>query len=367
MTADKHPEEKLFAHLNGSLGSAEDSEVHLHLDQCPECRTVATVIKQIKQSAQANVLVTGGHAGNEDRAAGYGGPAGCRPAAGSSAGRPRPAPLALGDIDGSLKPEIPGLESEEMWPVIYQHEDAIFGHPSTHDLACFFYWHQGDCEDGEPGQRGLPGLMEVPSETVAGHIAMCRECSEYLSDFAKAEAAATDFSSHEFIGHERPAATASAAEMGFQIPARAWEMISKWQESDFAKPRPEGETLDAATLEMLLRLLSERRREIHEMAQKDLIRCAERAAGVPIVPVVIVDRKGELCGVELFRNVKYDRGAQVLESVQDSNRYEDRMIHALLDYGNPNPSVASDRIRGGVARLTLPLVPRRADYFIIEQ
>jgi hypothetical protein len=364
MTADQHPEENLLRHLNGSLSPAEDTEVGLHLDRCPECRAAAAVIKQLRQAARAKVISSGAPDGKDPKAEGHGEAAGHGQAVSgpTASARARPAPLTLGDVDGSGKPEIPGLESEQMWPLIYQHEDEIFGHPSTHDLACFFYWHQGDCSEGQHGQTPGGGPTEMPSESVAAHIALCRECATYLSDFANAESAALDFSGQGCSTNMTP-----HAEPGFQMPKSAWELISNWQESDFAKPRAVSATLDSATLEMLLRLLSERRREIHEMAQRDLIQCAERAAGVPIVPVVVVDRTGELCGVELFRNVKYDRGAQVLESVQESNRFEDQIIHALVDYGNPDPAVASDRIRGGVARLTLPLVPRRADYFIIEQ
>jgi hypothetical protein len=386
MTTDcEHPGEKLFEHLNGSLNADADKAIEQHIAECDECRVAADIVKMLKLGARPAGTMGIGNAGLPNIAVGTISRQ-SKPAEGSEPSklvehtddardRSNPAGparhrsslrLTLRDVDGTDKPEVPPLSNEMLpalyqYPASYQFEDEASRHPDTGELACFFYDH------AESNEADLTGCERSASAIVAAHVALCQECARYLSDFARAEAVASSAR-----GDQRVAAGVDPGLdplLGKGISAHALKMIADWEESELAIPKAEGEVLDCKTVEMMLKVLSERRKEIYEMAQKDILRCAERAAASEVVPVIVLDQQGILQGVQLFRNLKYENGALVLTSM-GPDRFENKMVHALLDYGLPNVVVASNRLSGGVARIPIGVPAdsqlRQTDYFIIE-
>ncbi|HUK89423.1 MAG TPA: hypothetical protein VLZ81_03410 [Blastocatellia bacterium] len=363
------PVEKLFDHLNSQANpdgvhqAVVESNQHIaqHIAECAECRTTADLVGLLKQTAGVAVpAITSG-------------PGRIAPTGQGSPGEvekgstKHPAPLTLEDVDGSCKPAIPGL-SEEMWPALYQHDDGADRRPSTHELACFFYNNVAD----QPSDSRAGLLRELASPAVAAHVALCPDCARYVADFAKAEAIASDFAP--------PAAGAESSppDITPTIPEQTWKLIAEWEESDLARPKPDADVIDCQMMETLLKLLSERRKEIYEMAQREILRHADRDSGsaagsavVPvIVPVIVVDQQGALQGVELFRSIKNENGAQCLEGFTRPERFENRILHAVMKQGQNEPVVASDRIHAGLARIPLAEVDpagSKTDYFIIDK
>jgi hypothetical protein len=389
MTRDReHPGEELFEHLNGSLNVDAVKAVEVHIAECDECRLATDIIKMLKAEARPAGTIGSGRTGLMNTEVGTttrqsepvegSEPAKLVEPSEHDAARDRSNPsgrtrhrsslrLTLRDVDGTDKPEVPQL-SNEMLPALYQHpasyqfEDEASGHPDTGELACFFY------DRAVSNEADLTGCVGSASAAVAAHLALCRECARYLSDFARAELAALSASGDQSA--DAAVNPTAAPSLGKGISAQAWKMIADWEDSELAIPKAECEVLDCKTVEMMLKILSERRKEIYEMAQRDILRCAERAAVSEVVPVIVLDQQGSLQGVQLFRNVKYEKGAQVLTSFMGPDRFENKMVHALLDYGLPNVLVASNRLSGGVVRIPIPGPQdrqlRQTDYFIIE-
>jgi hypothetical protein len=194
------------------------------------------------------------------------------------------------------------------------------------------------------------------NRAAAAHVAQCLSCAEEIAEYARAERAAREYNPAQVAGGE--------------VPATAWEMIREWEESSFAKPKPATETLGHEMLAKLFNLLSE---------QKDWLRKARRsitgqAAGEDetpnIVPVIVVDRSGQFRGVEMFEKVTDAQGESVLKHAEKSERFDKKPVHALLDFGEKDPVVVTDRINHDTVRIQQASSPdaklRRADYFIIE-
>jgi len=390
-------EGRLFEHATGRLDNVAEELVARHIAGCGECALVTDVLKLMRD--QAREPLRGGEVTGEGQSGGNRLRAGSVPVENSPAinivsherteseghrkpggdsspnlkGPHTPASslhLSLRDLDGTDKPEHPSL-THEMWPVLYQSaesdpaQNVADWHPDTHELACFFYDASTD-PDTECDQVGGGGTGKG---TIAGHVATCQSCAGYLAAFARAEQIAlAAYQSQAQPGAGTPE-LCSGRSPGILSP-QAWKLIADWEESKLAQPKPQAEILDCKTVEMMLRILSERRIEIYEMAQRDILLNARKTASAEIVPVALIDRAGSLQGVELFRNVRNEAGVQVLKSFGGQNLTKDRTLHALLDYGQTDVVVSSDRINEGVARI--PLAPpdnrqlKRADYFILN-
>jgi Putative zinc-finger len=213
-------------------------------------------------------------------------------------------------------------------------------HPAVSELASFFYGKS----------------PRAANRATAGHVARCRSCAEEIAEYARAERAASDYA-------PAPAAQGEA-------PDSAWEMIREWEESSFAQPKPASEAIDQEMLAKLFNLLSE---------QKDLLRNVRRTITArgpggdetsKLVPVIVVDRSGQLRGVEVFERVNDEGGQSVLKHAEKSDRFDKKPLHALLDFGEKDRVIVTDHIDRDTARLRQASRPdaklRRADYFIID-
>jgi hypothetical protein len=212
----------------------------------------------------------------------------------------------------------------------FQAEQDAIQHPDASELASFFY-----------------GKSDKPA--TGAHLAVCQTCAEEIALYARAEVAAADF---------KPGKKTAA-----KVPAAAWQMIQDWQDNSFAKPKIESETVSAAMLTKFARLLA---------GHKDLKaeRRAVTKAAPNQVPVIIVNRSGDFRGIELFEQSESKGGEITLKPVNQSSRFDNKELHALLYQGSKKYDVASftiERNKVRVGRLVNQQSDRRlADYFIIE-
>lgn len=226
-------------------------------------------------------------------------------------------------------------------------------HPDISELASFFY----------------AKARRAESSSVATHVALCGSCREAIAQYARAERAAAEY---------KPAKEATGG-----VPAKAWEMIRDWEESGFAQVRPASEVLGDELLVRLAWLLKERepteqRKSFADNALRDhAIRSnVPRASGSQPndrperVPVVVVSRSGELRTVEMFEQIIDSGGTIVLRHVEGSERFDNKAVHLLLDFGEKEPVVVSELVRKDRVRMPQSLAredqPRRTDYLIIE-
>lgn len=200
-------------------------------------------------------------------------------------------------------------------------------HPDVAALASFFY-------DRSPRKRDAQ---------VAAHVARCHRCVSELALYAQAERAA--------MAYERAAAEPNA------VPAAAWEMIAEWEESDYARPKPSGETVGHELLAKLMKVLREQQQQTGSAASADA------------VPVTVIDREGRVRRVEMFTQATDAEGARILRHREASEQFDAKPVHVLLDFGNENRVIFSEQIERDTLRLKQPVrrtQPLRADYFIIE-
>ena len=112
--------------------------------------------------------------------------------------------------------------------------------------------------------------------------------------------------------------------------------------------------------ELLAKLMS----VLHEPRQ-----VAGGVAGEGVVPVTIIDREGRVRGVELFKRDTDAEGESILKHISASAQYDAKPVHVLLDFGDENHVILSERVERDTLRLK-PVMrrtqPLRADYFIIE-
>jgi len=210
-------------------------------------------------------------------------------------------------------------------------------HPDVSAIASFFYGNRSRVRNSQVRNS------QVRNSQVAAHIALCSSCATEMAEYARAESAASRYNTVQG-----------------EMPERAWEMIREWEESSFAKPKPAGEAIGQELLAKLSNLLSEQREQLDEVESEN--------AGM--VPVIVVDREGEMRSVEMFKKIRSARGQKILEHAEKSERFDDMPVHVLLDFGEENRIVVSERIRRDTVRLKQPgrqeSELRRADYFIIE-
>ncbi|HYP27402.1 MAG TPA: zf-HC2 domain-containing protein [Blastocatellia bacterium] len=205
-------------------------------------------------------------------------------------------------------------------------------HPGVSDLASFFYGK--------------------PDAATARHVATCASCSNDLALYAQAERAAADYE----------------PEAAGEVPRAVWEMVRDWEESNYAKPRPEGEALSHEMLARLARLLSERKDQLLDM-KREVIANSSPGESPDAVPVLIIDRSGEFRGVEIFHREE-GGAAGILKHSESSGRFDNRAVHALVGFKDREPVVITEVIRRDAIELNrisrLGSDPGRADYFIIE-
>ena len=210
-----------------------------------------------------------------------------------------------------------------------------------------------------PAEGPHPGISELASffygesnSATARHAATCASCSDELALYAQAERIAAGY---------KP-------EAGGEVPRAAWEMVRDWEESSYAKPRPEGEALSHEMLTRLVHLLSERKDQLLDM-KRDVIANSSPGESPDAVPVLIIDRSGEFRGVEIFHREE-GGAAGILKHPESSGRFDNRAIHALLGFKDREPVVITEVIRRDAIELNrisrLGSDPDRADYFIIE-
>ena len=213
-------------------------------------------------------------------------------------------------------------------------------HLSVRELASLFY-------SKSPRAR---------NRAAAAHIARCQSCAEEIAQYARAESAASRYNPAQ-------------ADKG-EVPAKVWEMIQEWEESSFAKPKPASLAISQEMLAKLFKLLGEQKDWLLKAQRTTTAQTSREGETLNLVPVIVVDRSGQLRGVEMFERVSDTSGESVLKHVEKSERFDKKPVHALLDFGEESRVVISDRINHDTVRLQQASRPdaklRRADYFIIE-
>ena len=239
---------------------------------------------------------------------------------------------AVADVVRALKAEASGSHDLKA--------EASEEHLSVRELASLFY---------SKSPRGR-------DRKAAAHIARCRSCAEEIAEYARAESAASRYN------------PAQADKGG--VPAAAWEMINEWEESSFAKPKPAGLAISQEMLAKLFRLLGEQKEWLMDAKRTATARTSREGEASDLVPVIVVDRSGQLRSVEMFERVSDTGEESILTHIEKSERFDKKPVHAVLDFGEKSRVVISDRINHDTVRLQQASRSdaklRRADYFIIE-
>ncbi|HSO75937.1 MAG TPA: zf-HC2 domain-containing protein [Blastocatellia bacterium] len=207
-------------------------------------------------------------------------------------------------------------------------------HPDASEIAALFY-----------------GRASIARPQTAAHVATCPNCAEELSEYARAETAASLY---------HPAEHASG-----EVPAASWEMIREWEESSFAMPRPATEVIGQELLAKLFNLAGERRDWIRDARRTTTIPAAG-TAHTDAVTVIVVDRSGEVRSVEIFLKETDASGADVLRHAEKSERFDNKAVHVLRD-AEGRQRVASYRVQCDTIRFEEASSEERTDYFIIEE
>lgn len=211
-----------------------------------------------------------------------------------------------------------------MKSLVSMQSSIAVSHPPVGDLASFFY------------------ESRAQSASVAAHVAQCPDCAEELSNYARAEAA---------VLRSNKAAAPSAA----QVPANAWEMIKDWEDSVFAKPKE-----DVAASDLLEKLSALRDSLVERPGD-----WKTEAEGPGQIEVAVIDRSGKVQAIELF-----DEISGGFKHADESRRYDEKLVHALFEFGQGQSYVVSDRVRGDRIELTQEMPsrtrPLSASYFIVD-
>jgi len=206
-------------------------------------------------------------------------------------------------------------------------------HPDVSELASYFYDQS----------------QEAASPT-GRHIALCTSCTDEIAQYARSECAA----------NEHAVAKGGTA----AISKKAWEMIREWEESSFAELKPASEMLSSEFLEKLARVLRATERErsagSHSVSGSSSVR----------VPVLIINRSGDVHSVEYFEQEIDSTGVRVLRHPEGSARFDNRLVHVLLDDGKSEPVLVSELIKSSTLRLESAInleELRHVDYFIVDE
>jgi hypothetical protein len=202
-------------------------------------------------------------------------------------------------------------------------------HPDSGELASFYYG-------------------KAVNLKVAAHLAVCHTCAEEMALYAKAEQAAA---------HYKP----GKKQVG-EVPAVAWQLIRDWEESGFARPKAESETLSSELLMKFARVLSERQLLKEERRS---VTTADRRQ----VTVFILNRSGEFRGSETFEKVESKSGEVTLKCPDPSARFDKKQLYALLPQGKQYAvetyAIERNRVRVGKSGES-EVTRERLSYFIIE-
>jgi anti-sigma factor RsiW len=207
-------------------------------------------------------------------------------------------------------------------------------HPDASEIGALFY-----------------GKSSIASPRTTAHVATCRSCAEELSEYSRAEAAASLYN---------PAERASGS-----VPAASWEMIREWEESSFARPRPATEVIGQELLAKLFNLVGERRDWLRD-PRRTTTDLPAGTAHTDSVTVVVVDRSGEVRSVEIFLKETDASGAELLRHADKSERFDNRAVHVLHD-ADGRQRVASYRVQCDTIRFESASSEEKADFFIIEE
>jgi len=203
-------------------------------------------------------------------------------------------------------------------------------HPTVAELAEFFY---------DSGRR--KNESDASRSYIPAHVAICDECSVAIAQYAQAEAAASRFEATKGSSHA--------------IPEAAWQLIRDWEESPFAGIKDPAQ----AAPDLLTRLSA-------LIAQEDAASTLDKYdASTEVVPVRVIDSLGRVLRVELFRRVSGG-----FKHEDESGRWNEKPVHAVLEFSEGHRVLISDLVRGDRIELkqehgTASLV--RADYFIVEE
>ena len=143
------------------------------------------------------------------------------------------------------------------------------------------------------------------------------------------------------------------------VSAQAWEMIHEWEESSFAKLKPAADVLTPELLDRLPRLLEER-----SAARKE-----DSGSAADRVPVLVINRSGQVSGVEYFDESIAPSGARVLRHAERSTRLDNRVVHVVFGAGEDEAAIGSELITADTLRFER--IERfeglgRPGYFILE-
>lgn len=209
-------------------------------------------------------------------------------------------------------------------------------HPDTNELASFFFANSRPAD----------------SSRIAMHVALCNSCTEAIAQYARAEHIASKYEPAKAVAGE--------------VPERAWEMIRDWEDSSFAQLKPPTDVLGEELVSRLFSLFDNRSQQVNEQIHE-----VSRSQDVGLIPVLVVSRSGEVRGVEFFEKTVDPGGVNILKHAEGSQRFDNRLVHAVLDYGEREPVLISELIRSDTIRLER--APReeeklrRVGYFIIEE
>ncbi len=310
-----HPNRQLFDYLNGVLDNETGQAVERHLAICADCRTLADLVRALKSQAANPELKAEG---------------------------------ARGPSTGEL-------------------------HPDTSELASLFYSkHRSERDEGATTLR-----------KTAAHVARCRSCAEEVALYAQAEHKAAHYDPSQKTRGHGDAETRGRDELIAASPRRplsaswdraAWEMIENWEDTIYARPKPEIKPLSEDMMRKLARLLEERKDQLIEITartlrKKSLSRRPDIETG-NLVPVIVVSESGEFRSLEMFEKLSGPQGHSLLKHTDESGRFDNKPFHALLDFGEEKLAVMSYLVRHDTVRLELKAGPNtilpRAGYFIVE-
>lgn len=283
-----HPEVELLDYISGAADPETGRTVEAHISNCPECSTVASVVRALRDGAQE---------------------------------RHRRQPTERRE---AADREIDALMTEDR-----------ARHPDLGELASFFYGESVD------QRRGL----------VAAHVALCPECTEAIAIYSRAEQAAKQ-------------AGATRVE---PVPQKSWDLIRDWEDSSFARPKAPEEVLSQETLTRLLGLMREHNDELREI----VVTQTRGTSPTPdLVPVLVVDDRGDFRRVEMFEKTRAAEDAYLFEHMEKSEQFNSRSLHAVLELNSGEVAIVSERIHHYKTLLQYPgqagAGVRNTGYFIFE-
>ncbi len=212
-------------------------------------------------------------------------------------------------------------------------------YPDSRDLAALFY-------------EEAKGVVQ---RQTAAQVALHSHLADEIAEYVRAEQLASAY---------RPEAQASTG-----VPPAAWNLIYEWEEQELATTKTESERGREDMMARLSQILNAKKDELRELARESHPLGKEHQTET--VSVIVVSHAVEFRGVEVFEKVPDEEGASVLKHIEQSDKFDSKPVHVLLDFGEEHPIVVSEFIHRDTIRLQRILRPnsrlQRADFFIIEE